>query len=185
MGVDRVLFRQLGDGRRLVCGPASDANDIMRVVNSRIRFPRHCTIPLECTLAMREVDITMGWELVVFPQLNPLNNPAFSKQGETPPSFLWRHRKSKYGKPYKEIGPNKSDGCRGVPKSTHDALDTDIRHWTRTTYHWLAKSSRLSGWRLNQQLIVTCKGHHFTTMGLRTGWLGRIWSLLRKEWRGI
>jgi hypothetical protein len=37
---------------------------------------------------MREVDITMGWELVVFPQLNPLNNPAFSKQGETPPSFL-------------------------------------------------------------------------------------------------
>jgi hypothetical protein len=98
---------------------------------------------------------------------------------------LWRHRKSKYGKPYKEIGPNKSDGCRGVPKSTHDALDTDIRHWTRTTYHWLAKSSRLSGWRLNQQLIVTCKGHHFTTMGLRAGWLGRIWSLLRKEWRGI
>ena len=25
---------------------------------------------------MREVDIALGWELIVFPQLNPLNNQA-------------------------------------------------------------------------------------------------------------
>jgi hypothetical protein len=31
---------------------------------------------MECTLAMREVDIAMGWKLVDSPQVNPLNNPA-------------------------------------------------------------------------------------------------------------
>ena len=79
-GVNPVLFRQLGEALetvgRFVCGPVSGANDLMSLVNSRIRFPRQCTIPSECTLAMREVDIAMGWELVVSPQLNPLNNPS-------------------------------------------------------------------------------------------------------------
>jgi len=79
-GVNPVLFRQLGEALetvgRFACGPVSGANDLMSLVNSRIRFPRLCTIPSECTLAMREVDIAMGWELVVSPQLNPLNNPA-------------------------------------------------------------------------------------------------------------
>ena len=61
---------------RLVCGPSSDANDLLDLVNSKIRFPRQCSIPMECTLAMREVDIAMGWKLVDSPQVNPLNNPA-------------------------------------------------------------------------------------------------------------
>jgi hypothetical protein len=60
----------------LVCGPSSGANDLLDLVNSRIRFPRQCTIPMECTLAMREVDIAMGWKLVDSPQVKPLNNPA-------------------------------------------------------------------------------------------------------------
>lgn len=72
-GVDSVLLSQLDEELemvgRLVCGPSYRVNDLLRVVNSRVRFPRHCTIPLECTLAMREVDIAMGWELVVFPRL--------------------------------------------------------------------------------------------------------------------
>jgi hypothetical protein len=79
-GVDRVVFRQLGEALemvgRLVCGPSSGANDLLGLVNSRIRFPRQCTIPMECTLAMREVDIAMEWKLVDSPQVNPLNNPA-------------------------------------------------------------------------------------------------------------
>jgi len=79
-GVDRLVFRQLGEALEmvgsLVCGSSSGANDLYELVNSRIRFPRHCTIPRECTLAMREVDIAMGWKLVDSPQVNPLNNPA-------------------------------------------------------------------------------------------------------------
>jgi hypothetical protein len=79
-GVDPVLFHQLGEALetvgRFACGPVSGANDLMSLVNSRMRFPRLCTIPSECKLAMREVDIAMGWELVVSPQLNLLNNPA-------------------------------------------------------------------------------------------------------------
>ena len=79
-GVDPVLFHQLGEALetvgRFACGPVSGANHLMSLVNSRMRFPRLCTIPSECKLAMREVDIAMGWELVVSPQLNPLNNPA-------------------------------------------------------------------------------------------------------------
>ena len=79
-GVDRVVFRRLGEALemvgRLVCGPSSCANDLLGLVNSRIRFPRQCTIPMECTLAMREVDIAMEWKLVDSPQVNPLNNPA-------------------------------------------------------------------------------------------------------------
>jgi hypothetical protein len=79
-GVDKALFRQLGEALemvgRLVCGPSSGANDLLDLVNSRIRFPRQCSIPMECTLAMREVDIAMGWKLVDSPQVNPLNNPA-------------------------------------------------------------------------------------------------------------
>jgi hypothetical protein len=71
-GVDRVVFRQLGEALemvgRLVCGPSSGANDLLELVNSRIRFPRQCTIPMECTLAMREVDIAMGWKLVDSPR---------------------------------------------------------------------------------------------------------------------
>jgi hypothetical protein len=79
-GVDKALFRQLGETLemvgRLVCGPSSGANDLLDLVNSRIRFPRQCNIPMECTLAMREVDIAMGWKLADSPQVNPLNNPA-------------------------------------------------------------------------------------------------------------
>ena len=79
-GVDKTLFRQLGEALemvgRLVCGPSSGANDLLDLVNSKIRFPRQCSIPMECTLAMREVDIAMGWKLVDSPQVNPLNNPA-------------------------------------------------------------------------------------------------------------
>ena len=56
-GVDRVVFRQLGEVLemvgRLVCGPSSGANDLLGLVNSRIRFPRQCIIPMECTLGMR------------------------------------------------------------------------------------------------------------------------------------
>jgi hypothetical protein len=78
--VDKTLFRQLGEALemvgRLVCGPSSGANDLLDLVNSKIRFPRQCSIPMECTLAMREVDIAMGWKLVDSPQVNPLNNPA-------------------------------------------------------------------------------------------------------------
>jgi len=70
-GVDPVLFCQLGEALgmvgRFACGPGSGANELMSSVNSRIRFPLLCTIPTECTLAMREVDIAMGWELVVSP----------------------------------------------------------------------------------------------------------------------
>jgi hypothetical protein len=62
-GVDRVVFRQLGEVLEMV-GPSSGANDLLGLVNSRIRFPRQCTIPMECTLGMREVDIAMGWKLV-------------------------------------------------------------------------------------------------------------------------
>ena len=62
------------DGR--ASGPSSGANDLLELVNSRIRFPRQCTIPMECTPAMREVDIAMGWKLVDSPQVNRLNNPA-------------------------------------------------------------------------------------------------------------
>ena len=71
-GVDRVVFRQgetLEMVGRLVCGPSSGTNDLVELMNSRIRFPRHCTIPRECTLAMREVDIAMGWKLVDSPRL--------------------------------------------------------------------------------------------------------------------
>ena len=79
-GVDKALFRQLGEALemvgRLVCGQSSGANDLLDLVNPRIRFPRQCTIPMECTLAMREVDIAMGWKRVDSPQVNPLNNPA-------------------------------------------------------------------------------------------------------------
>ena len=78
MGVDPTVFRQLGEALEMVggfvCGPSSGAKDLLKLVNSRILFPRLCTIPMECTLALREVDIALGWELVDSPQLNPLNN---------------------------------------------------------------------------------------------------------------
>lgn len=45
-----------------VCSPGSSANELLNLVNSRIRFPQLCAIPLECALAKREVDITLGWE---------------------------------------------------------------------------------------------------------------------------
>jgi hypothetical protein len=60
--------------RGFVCG--SGAKDLLKLVNYRILFPWLCTIPIECTLALREVDIGLGWELVDSPQLNRLNNPA-------------------------------------------------------------------------------------------------------------
>ena len=74
MGVNPFLFHQFGEALDMVgsfvCGPGSGANELMSLVNLRIRFPRLCTIPTECTLAMREVDIAMRWELVASPQLN-------------------------------------------------------------------------------------------------------------------
>lgn len=77
-GVDPTVLRQLGEAlemiRGFVCG--SGAKDLLKLVNYRILFPWLCTIPIECTLALREVDIGLGWELVDSPQLNRLNNPA-------------------------------------------------------------------------------------------------------------
>ena len=50
----------------------------MSLENPRIRFPRLCTIPTECTLAMREVDIALGWELVGFSPTKPSQQPSIS-----------------------------------------------------------------------------------------------------------
>ena len=64
-GVEKRVFRQLGEALEvvghLVCGLFSGVDDLLSLVNARIRLPRQFTIPMDCTLAMREVDIEMGW----------------------------------------------------------------------------------------------------------------------------
>lgn len=93
MGVDPTVFRQLGEALEMVggfvCGPSSGAKDLLKLVNSRILFPRLCTIPMECTLALREVDIALGWELVDSPQLNPLNNSVCLLHWRVLLTILW------------------------------------------------------------------------------------------------
>ena len=52
-GVDPVLIRQLGEALetvgRFACSLGSGSNELMSLVNPRIRLPRLCTIPTECT----------------------------------------------------------------------------------------------------------------------------------------
>ena len=53
--MEKRVFRQLGEALEVV-GPSSGVNDLLSLANARIRFPRQCTIPMEGTLAMREVN---------------------------------------------------------------------------------------------------------------------------------